>query len=300
VTGLLAAALAAYGVFLIYTAAVFRWRGLGLGPPAAPRRRRHRIDEWLAQAGLSGAGAGELAAPVAVFFGLGTVVALALFGGPLPAIIAGGFAATFPLASYRARRERRLVAARQSWPAMLEELRLLTGSMGHSVPQAILRVGLHGPEELRPSFQAAEREWLLTHDFARTLDVLRQQLADATADVVCETLVVANEVGGGELDRRLADLIEDRALDLQGRRDAEVKQSGVRFARRFVLLVPLGMAVAGLSIGTGRSAYTTTGGQVGVAISLLSVVACWMWAGRLMRLPQEPRVFSRSRDEHPS
>jgi hypothetical protein len=31
----------------------------------------------------------------------------------------------------------------------------------------------------------------------------------------------------------------------------------VRFARRFVLIVPVGMAVAGLSIGTGRTAYET-------------------------------------------
>jgi tight adherence protein B len=58
-----------------------------------------------------------------------------------------------------------------------------------------------------------------------------------------------------------------------------------------VLLVPLGMAVAGLTIGTGRSAYETAGGQLAVAVGLLAVVACWAWSGRLMRLPEEPRVF---------
>jgi tight adherence protein B len=65
----------------------------------------------------------------------------------------------------------------------------------------------------------------------------------------------------------------------------------VRFARRFVLLVPLGMAAAGLTIGTGRQAYATAGGQLAVAGALGAVAACWWWSGRLMRLPGLPRVF---------
>lgn len=66
----------------------------------------------------------------------------------------------------------------------------------------------------------------------------------------------------------------------------------MRFARRFVLIVPLGMTMAGLSIGTGRDSYQTVGGQVAVAAGLLVVAGCWLWAGRLMKLPEEERVFS--------
>jgi tight adherence protein B len=103
---------------------------------------------------------------------------------------------------------------------------------------------------------------------------------------------VAHEVGGSDVDRRLAALVDDRVQDLQGRKDAQAKQAGVRFARRFVLIVPVGMALAGLSIGTGRAAYQTFLGQVLVAGGLAVVVACWLWAGRLMLLPEEERVFS--------
>jgi tight adherence protein B len=108
---------------------------------------------------------------------------------------------------------------------------------------------------------------------------------------VCETLLVAHEVGGTDLDRRLAALAEDRVQDLQGRKDARARQAGVRFARRFVLLVPLGMTLAGLSIGNGRAAYQTPLGQLAVVAGLLMTVACWAWAGRLLRLPEEERVF---------
>ena len=121
--------------------------------------------------------------------------------------------------------------------------------------------------------------------------VLKDRLADATADATLETLLVAHEVGGSDLDRRLAALIEDRVQDLEGRKDARAKQAGVRFARWFVLVVPLGMTLAGLSIGTGRHAYQTVMGQLAVAAGLACVAGCWLWAGRLMRLPEEERVF---------
>ena len=121
--------------------------------------------------------------------------------------------------------------------------------------------------------------------------MLRTRLADPCADAICETLLVAYEVGGTDLDRRLAALAEERRQDLEGRKDGAARQAGVRFARRFVLVVPLGMTLAGLSIGTGRAAYQTAVGQILVVIGLVAVAACWMWAGRLMRLPEEQRVF---------
>jgi tight adherence protein B len=233
----------------------------------------------------------EFAAVVAVLFVVGAALAYALFAGALPALLAGLFGATFPVASYRARRERRRIEAREAWPRMIEELRLQTGSLGRSIPQGLFEVGRRAPDELRPAFAAAEREWLLSTDFPRTVAVLKERLADVTADTALETLLVAYEIGGSDLDRRLSALVEDRIQDLQGRKDAESKQAGVRFARRFVLIVPLGMTLAGLSIGTGREAYRTAGGQLAVAGGLLVVAACWLWAGRLMRLPDEQRVF---------
>ena len=153
------------------------------------------------------------------------------------------------------------------------------------------RSARRGPVELRPAFEAAQREWLISTDFERTLAVLKSRLADPTADATCETLLIAHELGGSDLDRRLTALIEDRVLDAQGRKDARAKQAGVRFARRFVLLVPLGMALAGMSVGNGRDAYRTASGQALVLVGIGMVVVCWLWAAQLMKLPEEQRVF---------
>jgi tight adherence protein B len=278
---------------LIYTAIVHRWRGIGLGPAlvSTTSRGRNHLREWMAQSGLDEVRPAELAAVTASLAVAGGAAAFVLFGGAVPSLVAAAFAATFPAAAAKGRRDRRRDQAREAWPRMIEEIRLRTGSLGRSIPQALLEVGGGGPVELRPAFAAAEREWLVSTDFTRTTTVLKDRLADPTADAACETLLVAHEIGGTDVDRRLGALVEDRIQDLQGRKDAQAKQAGVRFARRFVLVVPLGMALAGLSIGTGRAAYQTATGQLLVAAGLIVVVACWLWAGRLMRLPEEERVF---------
>ncbi|MDP8976598.1 MAG: hypothetical protein M3N28_09615 [Actinomycetota bacterium] len=289
--GLLLALMGAYGVFLVYTAVAFGWQGVGLGPAVSREAPRRRAADWLAQAGLEDVETKEFVAVTLALVLLGSALAYALFGGFLPTLVAAAFASTLPVTSYRSRRQRRRAEARETWPRMIEEIRIQTGSVGRSIPQALFEVGRRGPEELRPAFAAGEREWRLSTDFARTVATLKDRLADASADATLETLLVAHEVGGSNLDGRLAALIEDRLQDLHGRKDARAKQAGVRFARWFVLVVPLGMTLAGLSIGTGRHAYQTAMGQLAVAAGLACVGGCWVWAGRLMKLPEEERVF---------
>lgn len=294
VLALLVALTAAYGVFLLYTALALGWRGLGVGDGRIRPQTHLRANtqQWLAQAGLEGVSPGEFLTVVAMLFVVGTGLTFAVLGAPLPALAVGGFAATYPVASYRARRQQRRARAAETWPRMIEEIALLAGSLGRSVPQALFEVGRGSPEEMRPAFEAAHRQWLISTDFERSVAVLKAGLADATADAACETLLVAHEVGGTDMQRRLGALIEDRVADLQGRKDARSRQAGARFARRFVLLVPVGMALVGLSIAGGRNAYRSAEGQLAALAAIGMVVACWMWSARIMRLPEEERVFN--------
>src|SRR5262245_56298716 len=303
------AVVGATGIFYLVTALVLRWPGYGLapvddrgpahaappaGPAAAPApARRRRLPDWLVQAGLADVDPRELAGVTAALVAGGAAAGYLVFGAAVPALVLGACAGAAPVASYRVRLKERRAAAQEAWPRLIEEIRILTSSLGRSVPQALFEAGRRAPASLTPAFAAAQREWLLSTDFERTVAILKAGLADPTADAACETLLVAHEVGGTDLDRRLDALIEDRVLDVQGRKDARAKQAGVRFARRFVLLVPLGMALAGTSVGTGRAAYRTPLGQLMVTAALVMVAGCWWWAGRLLRLPEPERVFPR-------
>ena len=292
-TALLIALTGAYGVHLVYSALAFGWRGIGPGPSVRRRgRQRARAHDWLVQAGLDEVGPVELTGVVFLLFAVGAGLGWVFFGGPAVAGATGGAFVVGPALAARSRRARRRAAARDAWPRLIEELRIRTTTLGRSIPQALFEVGRHAPADLRDAFEEARREWLLSTDFERTLDVLRAGLADATADVVCETLLVAHQIGGNDVDRCLAALIEDRMIDLQGRKDAAARQAGVRFARWFTIVVPLLMALVGMSIGNGRTAYRSATGQVLVVVAIALMVLCWFWAGLLMRLPEERRVFA--------
>ena len=288
ISGPVLAALAAVGVALLVV------------PRRPPRRGttssrsldvHERASRWMAQAGLTDVTPAHFAAVCGGAAGLAFVATWVVFGAALTASAVGVAAALAPVDTYRRRRRARRAAAAEAWPTMIEEIRVLCGAAGRSIPRALLEVGARGPEELRPAFAAARREWDLTTDFERTVEVLKAALDNPTADGVCETLLVAHELGAVDLDRRLAALAEDRRIDVYARRDARAKQAGVRFARRFVVIVPAGMAVAGLSLGDGRAAYQTPTGQVVVAIAVGLVGLCWWWSARLLRLPEPGRVF---------
>ncbi len=299
-TAALLALLAGYGAFLAYTGARLGWKGLGPSPrpgaltgaglSGADLLREHTGD-WLAQAGLSEVSAPELLAAMGAVAVAGGAATFALFGGWAVAVAGGVLATAAPLVVLRQRRRARHEVAQEAWPRMIEEIRVLTSSAGRSIPQALFEVGERAGPELGPAFEAAHREWLISTDLARATEVLKARLADPTADAACETLLVAHQLGGADLAARLEDLAADRRADLAHRRDARAQQAGARFARRFVLVVPLGMAAAGLSVGTGRDAYSTPQGQLAVAIGLAVMAACWVWAGRIMALPDEERVL---------
>jgi len=293
---LLLPALGGYGVWLTYSGLAMGWAGVMPAPrerTASPRRLRQAPGELLARAGIEGT-AGEVGAALGVVVVVAGVSAWTIFGGLLAPATAASVAVGGPLAAFRHRAEERRELAREAWPRMIEEIRLLVGAAGRSVPQALLDVGRRAPEPMRPAFVQAERVWRLSTDFERTIHTLTQQLADPTADLVCEVLLVAHQTAGSDLDTRLVALAKDRATDVRHRHDARARQAGVRFARRFVLIVPIGMAACGLSIGTGRAAYGTAYGQLLVSVGIVCIAACWVWAGRLLRLPEAPRLRSQS------
>jgi tight adherence protein B len=279
------------GVFLLYTSIVLGWRGLRRGDRAR-RSPTARISPWLAQAGLASVRPAEIAGVGSALLAAGAAVGWATFGGVAAAAGAGLVFVAGPAGAMRARRERALARAHEAWPGIIEEIRVRTSAAGRPLPQALFEAAASAPHELRPAFDAAPREWLLTTDFSRTIVVLKANVADATADAVGETLLVAHEVGGTDVDRRLSALAEDRILEIQGRKDAAAKQAGVRFARRFVLVVPVGMAGVGLTIGNGRAAYQTPTGQAAALVAVALLAACWLWSGRMLRVPHPERVFA--------
>ncbi len=293
---LLIGSLGALGVFFVYTAAL-GWKGIGFTPHRDDRpalRTKTNATDWLRQAGIADVTPRQFVAVELAVATVAFVISFAILGAALPSLAISVFAATSPVAAYRSRRRHLRDESRQAWPRLIEEVRVQTSSLGRSIPVALIEVGRGAPNEpMRLAFNEAAREWALTTDFGRMIRVLKNRLADPTADATCETLLIAHELGGTDLDRRLRALIDDRLMDVEERRDAQSRQSGVRFARWFTLIVPIGMALSGMTIGNGRASYQTPSGQFGVLLAIVLTAACWMWAGRIMTLPETQRVLTK-------
>ncbi len=271
------------------------WLVVGPRPARSDRSDREGWDErtlrWLRQAGLIDVGLAEFATVSLAVATVAGMLAWLVFAGIPAALVTALFALTLPVAGYRNRRRRRRELAREAWPRVLEQIRLNATSLGMSLPRAVFDAGRSAPPGLAEPFAAAERIWRMSGDLERALDVLKQEVGDATTDAVAETLLVAHEAGGTDLSPRLLALAEDRHADVRARRDARAQQAGARFARAFVLIVPAGMALVGLTIGEGRQAYASTGGQATVVAAIAALALCWVWSGRILRLPDDERVF---------
>lgn len=250
------------------------------------------LRRWLTRTGLESVTPRQFAAVSAgVAIAAGAAWWMAV-GAGIPMLVVAGVAGAVPTTVWRRRGAAARTATLEAWPRMIEEIRVRVGSVGQSVPQALLETGLCAPDPIRAAFVAAQRQWALTTDFESTVGVLKDSLADPTADAVCETLLVIQQVGG-DPDARLDALAADRRADLRERREADARSAGARLARWFVVIVPAGMAFAGLNLGDGRVAYSTTGGQIATVVAIAMVAGCWWWAGRIMVTPDQRRVFDR-------
>jgi tight adherence protein B len=217
----------------------------------------------------------------------GATVGFVVFGTFLMALCGAIAASTWYIVNQRTQRRRRMQSALEAWPSLIEQIRLRTNAQGMSLPVALFVVGRTAPIELRAAFADAEAEWQRSTDFSSSTAILASRLGDSTSAIVVDTLTIAHSVGGTDIDTRLSDLARDRAQDVAHRMDARAKQAGVRFARRFVLIVPIGLAAVGASIGTGRAAYATSTGNLWSIIGVGCLAACWIWSGRLLRMPGE-------------
>ncbi|WP_420623944.1 type II secretion system F family protein [Candidatus Poriferisodalis sp.] len=282
-TGLVFAIAGALGVWLLATKA----GDVPLAPRWLPKMvRPARLASRRSSDHLLRSVLGAVAAAVAGWTG-----AWILFGGLVAPALVAAFGAAIPPSAASRRRLHRVASARQAWPRLLAEIRVLVANRGLSIPSALFAAGAQAPTEMRAAFSEAARTWALSTDFEASLRALKTWLADPTADAICETLLAAHQIGGVRLDTRLRALAEAAHAEAAAREDARAKQAGARFARSFVAVVPAFMAVIGLSIGRGRQAYEASDGQLLVALSVLAVVGCWLWAGRIMAVPLRKRVF---------
>ncbi len=282
--GALLGLVAGVGLALIWTA---------FAVPREPRAgvSRHRLQHLLARAGLSNVSPTGFVVMCVVLAAATFVVLQLMSGTPPVALVFAVMAGYLPVAIVVGRARRRQREFAEVWPEAVDNLASAVRA-GMSLPDALIGLGVRGPEPLREAFTQFGTDYHVTGRFSESLDRLKERLADPVGDRVVEGLRIAREVGGGELGRLLRNLSGYLRDDLRTRAEMEARQSwavnGARLAVAAPWLVLLVMSFQHEAI---RRFASPTGVVVLVVGAGLCAVAYRLMM-RLGRLPVERRVLA--------
>ncbi|MFZ0013537.1 MAG: type II secretion system F family protein, partial [Acidimicrobiia bacterium] len=204
----------------------------------------------------------------------------------VPAVVV----ATMPKAYFTRKRAQRLAAVQEAWPDGLRDL-LSSVRSGASLPSAIENMAAFGPEPLRQAFQGFD-VYSRSLGVVTALELVKDDIADPTADRIIEVLILAYERGGTVVPEILGDLAEATTRDLWTLEQVRTEALEQKINSRVVFILPWIVLVAMTArSGAFRDFYSSTAGLmvvgIGGAMSLIGVVI----ASRLGAQPAEPRVF---------
>jgi tight adherence protein B len=283
-TALALSAVLAAGVYFVFD---------GLTRPAAepsPRQRHGVLDEYLVRAGLPG-----VTPRAFLLFALGTgtalaLVAHALLGWGLVSLLAGALGLAGPVAYYVRRHERRRAAVQAALVDAVAQLRDAIRT-GLSVHEALAGLARTGPVALRPEFARVVREQR-TAGLREALDDARARVADPVFDVVAESLVLNDQVGGRNVSGVLDRLAHATREELAVQQELRAVQARNVLSARIVAAVPLVLLVVIRQVNPDYLAvFDDWAGQVVLGAAVASSAlgyAAMLWTARL---PGERRVL---------
>jgi tight adherence protein B len=278
------------GIFCALVAAAL----MGVTPDIAlpthgfgPRRARNRL--WLQQAGAGLTPARFWAGSIGAGL-VALLVLVALTGSVFVALVPSAAVALFPRGYFARRRRIRMRAVQAVWPDGLRDI-VASIAAGRSLTQAVNALAATGPPALREAF-ARFPELARVLGTAPALELVKEELADATSDRVIEVLLLAHERGGPIVRSILEDLVDATTRDLKLLDALETEGLEMRINARAVVVLPWLVLVALTArAGPFRDFYRSSGGFVTLVLAACMTGVGMLFLGRLGRDQDEERVF---------
>ena len=274
--------LAALGVLLLY-------QGLTEGRRRPSSRASSRLRLLLDEAGMTRVSSTRVVAASAVCF---LVVAFAVTGiaSSVPVGVLFGLGASWaPFALARSRRVKRRKRFREAWPDAIATL--ISGvRAGMSLPEACGSIGERGPVDLRPAFASFRSTYRSTGSFITSLDRLRAELSDPTADRIFVALKLAHEVGGTDLVRVLRTLGNFVREDLRLRKEIEARWSWTVSAARVAAAAPWIVLLLMSTQPEAARAYNSSTGLTTMMVGATCTLVGYRLMLKAAQLPEQQRL----------
>lgn len=243
---------------------------------------------WLDECGFVGLPLGALAVVLAVLSLATAGLVAVLVPVPVVSPIAAVAAAAIPVAALDAARTRRRVVADAAWPDIIDAVRMALRA-GSALHEALAAASPHVPSLWRESWSHAVSDLAKGMPVVDALLALRRDRAEPIADRVCESLIIASDLGGSELPRVLEELSRAIREELRVRREATARQSWVRHAARLGALAPWVVIVLLSGNADSRAAFSSPAGSALIVGCAGATVVAYIVMTSMGRLPAAPR-----------
>ena len=261
----------------------------------APRVQRQSHTSWLRRtidrAGLERVGPSAIVGACVSLAALSGLLVVAISGVLILGLLAAVVFGYLPLAVLRRKARTRGIALRSAWPDAVDMLGSAVRA-GMSLPEAVIDLGVRGPEALRPAFRSFAADYRASGSFALALDGLKQSLGDPVADRVIVSLGIAREVGGSDLGRVLGTLSDFLRQDARARGEIEARQSWTVNAARVAVAAPWITLLLLCTRPETVAAYSTAMGAIIILGSAALSVVAYRVMTAIGKLPDEPRVLA--------
>lgn len=265
---------------------------LGVIAPRAQRESKpSRLRRLIDRAGLERVAPSAIVGACLAIAAVSGLVVLAVSGVAIVGLLAAIVFGYLPIAILRRRARSRGIALRSAWPDAVDMLGSAVRA-GMSLPEAVIDLGVRGPEALRPAFRSFAADYRASGSFALALDDLKEALGDPVADRVIASLGIAREVGGSDLGRVLATLSDFLRQDARARGEIEARQSWTVNAARVAVAAPWITLLLLCTRPETVAAYSTTTGAVIILGSAALSVVAYRVMTTIGKLPDEPRVLA--------
>ncbi|HLG72498.1 MAG TPA: type II secretion system F family protein [Chloroflexota bacterium] len=253
-------------------------------------RELHGIRDFLTRAGLYDVSPRDF-----LLFSIGSgllagAVAEAVLGWPAVGVLAATLGALLPLAYYLHRQHRRRGAVQAALVEAISQLRDAIRT-GLSVQEALAALSRSGPDLLRAEFATLSRD-IQVNGFEEAMEHMRQRLASPLWDTCAIALTLNDRLGGRNVSQVLDRLAHATRAQLRVEEELRANQAHNVLSARIVASVPVIVLLAVRAVNPRYlTLFSTTGGQLLLLASLISVVIGYLAMLWTSRLPAEPRVL---------
>ncbi len=173
-----------------------------------------------------------------------------------------------------------------AWPAYLERTRSKMLASSRSLAYVIFEEGPADSPFLEEVLTAGGREFENSGDLMSALKAaLKVGDGEEITSYVCESLLDTLGSTSAQVESQLSTISETVRARNELKRETYSRLAGVRTARVFIAIIPLGMATAGVAFAGSAQPFMSSSSLLLILAAFAVVAGCWAWSSNLMNFP---------------